>query len=115
MGSEASVDMTYTRGADIYLGDASSQIYEWIARPRPAIFLNAAHVAWQDNPDFAHWRLGEVIDDVGKLPAALTRAVQEPDRYRARQEAAFAATFSRTDQPDSRRAAAAIVERFANA
>lgn len=115
MGSEASVDMTYTRGADIYLGDASSQIYEWIARPRPAIFLNAAHVAWQDNPDFAHWRLGEVIDDVGDLPAALGRAVQAPDRYRAAQEAAFAATFSRTEQPASRRAAAAIVERFANA
>ncbi|ONF97097.1 hypothetical protein [Sphingomonas jeddahensis] len=112
MGSEASVDMTYTRAADIYLGDASSQIYEWIARPRPAIFLNAAGVAWAADPDFAHWRLGEVIDEVAALPAALDGAVTDPDRHRAAQEAAFAATFSRTDQPASRRAAAAIVERF---
>jgi hypothetical protein len=112
MGSEASVDMTYTRAADIYLGDASSQIYEWIAQPRPAIFLNAAGVAWADNPDFAHWLLGDVIDSVAPLPAALDRAVTEPERYRATQEAAFSATFSRCDEPASRRAAAAIVKHF---
>jgi hypothetical protein len=115
MGSEASVDMTYTRAADIYLGDVSSQIYEWIATPRPAIFLNATGVAWERDPDFAHWHLGEVVSDPAALPAALDRAVLEPDRYRAAQEAAFAATFSRTDQPASRRAAAAIVARFGGA
>ncbi|MCC2981553.1 hypothetical protein [Sphingomonas sp. IC4-52] len=115
MGSEASVDMTYTRGADIYLGDASSQIYEWIVRPRPAIFLDASKAEWQDSPDFAHWRLGEVIGDIRELPGALDRAVREPDRFRAAQEAAFAATFSLTDQPASARAAAAIVTRFGGA
>lgn len=112
MGSEASVDMTYTRAADIYLGDASSQIYEWIARPRPAIFLNTTGAAWEHSADFAHWHLGEVIDRVDALPAALARAVRQPDRFRAAQEAAFAATFSLTDQSASARAAKAIVERF---
>lgn len=112
MGSEASIDMTYTRGSDIYLGDASSQIYEWIVRPRPAIFLNASGADWVGNPDFAHWQLGEVIDSVDALPGALDRAVRQPDRYRAAQEAAFAATFSRENQPASVRAAAAIVARF---
>ena len=34
-GSPASTDMTYTRAADIYLGDVSSQVYEFIAEPRP--------------------------------------------------------------------------------
>lgn len=112
MGSEASVDMTYTRGSDIYLGDASSQIYEWIVRPRPAIFLDASGADWMGNPDFAHWQLGEVIDSVTALPGALDRAVHDPDRYRAAQEAAFAATFLRGDEPASARAAAAIVARF---
>lgn len=112
MGSEASVDMTYTRAADIYLGDASSQIYEWIARPRPAIFLNSSGADWAHSPDFAHWHLGEVIRDVEDLPAALDRARREPGRFRAAQEAAFAATFSLTDRPSSARAAAAIVARF---
>lgn len=112
MGSDASVDMTYTRAADIYLGDASSQVYEWIARPRPAIFLDASRANWRGNPDFAHWQLGEVIQRVDELPGALARAVGEPDRFRAAQERAFAATFSRTDRPASARATAAIVERF---
>lgn len=111
-GSERSIDMTYTRGADIYLGDASSQIYEWIVEPRPAIFLNPAQLAWRANADFAHWRLGEVIEDVGALPAALGRAVAEPGAFREVQEAAFAATFSRTGATASRRAAEAIVEWF---
>lgn len=111
-GSPHSIDMTYTRAADIYLGDASSQIYEWIVRPRPAIFLNAAGAEWRDDPSFAHWRLGEVIDRVADLPAALDRAIADPDAHRAAQEAALAATFLRTPEPASRLAADAIVAQF---
>jgi hypothetical protein len=38
-GSEASSDMTYMLGADIYMGDVSSQIYEFLLEPRSCIFL----------------------------------------------------------------------------
>jgi hypothetical protein len=34
LGSRASSNMTYTNRADIYLGDVSSQIYEFLLRPR---------------------------------------------------------------------------------
>lgn len=108
-GSERSVDMTYTRAADIYLGDASSQIYEWIARPRPAVFLNPAGFAWRDDPDFAHWHLGEVVDRIGDLPAALDRQLADPDRFRAAQVAAFRSTFDQGEQSASARAASAIM------
>ncbi len=111
-GSERSIDMTYTRMADIYLGDASSQIYEWIARPRPAIFLDASNADWRDDPDFAHWRLGDVIRHVADLPGALDRAMADPLAYRAAQEEAREATFAQGDEPASRRAAAAIVAFF---
>ena len=111
-GSAASVDMSYTRAGDLYLGDASSQIYEWIARPRPAVFLDAAGAQWRDDPDFAHWRLGEVVGGVAALPDALERALADPERFRGVQAAAFADTFSVTGEPASRRAARAIVERF---
>lgn len=111
-GSQRSTDMTYTRSADIYLGDISSQIYEWIARPRPAIFLNPAQVQWQDKEDFAHWHLGEVIDAAEALPAALDRAMREPEAFRAQQIEVFRETFSVTEEPASRRAARAIVEHF---
>jgi len=111
-GSERSVDMSYTRAADLYLGDASSQIYEWIAQPRPAVFLDPSHARWQGNPDFAHWRLGEVVGDVGALPSTLERAFADPRRFAAEQGAAFAQTFSVTAEPASRRAARAVLERF---
>lgn len=111
-GSDRSVDMTYTRAADLYLGDVSSQIYEWIATPRPAIFLNAAQVDWRDNPDFAHWHLGEVVERTADLPAALGRAMADPERYHGAQEAAFAKTFDFAETPAAHRAAAAIVTQF---
>ena len=111
-GSERSVDMTYTRSADIYLGDASSQIYEWIARPRPAVFLDPGHADWRNNPDFAHWRLGEVVERLADLPTALDRAVAAPDQYAQRQRAAFARTFSVTKDAAATRAADAILARF---
>lgn len=109
-GSVRSVDMTYARAADIYLGDASSQIYEWIARPRPAVFLNPSRVDWRDDANFAHWKLGAVVDAIGDLPEALDAAMAEPDRYRAVQATAFDRTFARSDVPASARAAAAILQ-----
>ena len=108
------VDMSYTRAADLYLGDASSQIYEWIARPRPAIFLNPGRIAWQDDPNFAHWHLGEVVDDFTELPAAIDRALARPDRFADRQRDAFASTFDPAPIPAARRAANAILRHWGN-
>lgn len=108
-GSAASVDMTYTDGADIYLGDASSQIYEFLKTPRPAIFLNPRGLAWEGDPDFAHWRAGPVVGDVAAMAAALDDAVRAPDAWRAEQERLFAYTFDLTDEPSAVRAARAIL------
>lgn len=110
-GSIRSIDMSYTLGADIYIGDVSSQIYEWIARPRPAIFLNPGRIDWQDDPSFAHWHLGEVVDDLDGLGPAIDRALSAPHSYDAVQRPAFAQTFDRTDQPAAVRAAQAILDR----
>src|SRR3546814_16391226 len=41
LGSERSIDMSYTGSADLYLGDVSSQVAEYLYRPRPCVFLNA--------------------------------------------------------------------------
>ena len=60
-GSRASTTMAYTNAADIYLGDASSQVYEFLLRPRPCLFVDAHRTAWQDNPNYAHWQAGPVI------------------------------------------------------
>lgn len=109
-GSSKSVDMTYTLAGDIYLGDVSSQIYEWIIRPRPAIFLNSHEAKWQDDPNYAHWHLGPVLSDMASLPAALAHATATPDAYAPAQQAARDFTFSMTDEPAATRCARAILD-----
>ncbi len=111
IGSPASADMTYTMGADIYLGDVSSQIYEFIYRPRPCVFVNAHNADWEHSRDYEHWRLGEVIDDSAALGPALDRAAAMHEQtYAARQREAFAYTFDLQQTPSATRAARAIVE-----
>jgi hypothetical protein len=113
LGSRASTTMAYTNRADIYLGDASSQIYEFLREPRPCVFLNPHRLAWRDDVNFAHWRAGEVIEGVGELGPALDRArAQHATRYRSIQKELFDASFDLTDEPSSVRAARAVA-RFA--
>jgi hypothetical protein len=109
-GSPASIDMRYALGADIYLGDASSQVYEFLIRPRPCIFANPRRLRWRGDPDFAHWRAGPVIEDIAGLDAALARRAEDVARYAPVQRAMFAETFDLTETPSSERAARAIVD-----
>ena len=111
LGSDRSVDMTYTRGADIYLGDVSSQIYEFLIEPRPAIFLNAHDADWEGDPSYAHWALGPVLDDVARLRETLDSVDEWAGRYRDAQVAAFDRSFSLDPgRSSSERAAAAILD-----
>lgn len=108
-GSAASVDMTYTNAADIYLGDASSQVYEFIARPRPCIFVNANRHDWAGDPDFAHWAAGPVIDRLDALDGALRDLAARPDAYAPVQRELFEYSFDLDGRPSADRAAEAIV------
>ncbi|GAB0119996.1 hypothetical protein [Acidisoma sp. 7E03] len=109
-GSRRSIDMSYVHAADLYLGDASSQIYEWISRPRPAVFFNTDGPERAASPDFRHWALGQVIDGMAALPAALARGLAEPDACAGAQAAAFGETFSVTGTPAGERGAQAILD-----
>lgn len=94
LGSSASIDMTYTLAADIYLGDVSSQVYEFLLEPRPCVFLNAHKVAWQGNPFYLHWRLGQVVENIeSELIQALKQAFTTHHQFIKMQREAFAYTF----------------------
>ena len=108
MGSQRSIDMTYTSMADIYLGDVSSQVYEFLRIPRPCVFINNDGRAWRDDPNYAHWRFGPVIDDSKEIVAALDDAVSGHGAYVVIQAEGFADTFGTTKASSSHRAAAAI-------
>lgn len=73
------VDQTYLDGADIYLGDGSSQVVEFAERPRPVLFLNPDRIDWRADPRFTHWTMGDVVTDIAALDRALAQA---DDRHR---------------------------------
>ena len=108
LGSAASTDMSYTEAADIYLGDVSSQVYEFLLRPRPCIFLNSHRLEYAADPNFAHWAAGTVVDDPSALEATLARAAPEHRRYLGIQRDLFARSIALTKTPSSERASQAI-------
>lgn len=107
-GSAASSDMSYTNRADIYLGDVSSQVYEFLRAPRTCLFLNAHAVDWQDDPNYLHWHAGPVLDDPANLLDMIDAAVASHPDYAPTQQALIDATFSLSDRPSAERAADAI-------
>ena len=93
LGSSRSFDMSYTATADLYLGDVSSQVYEFCSEPRPCVFINAHGVAWRDDPHYAMWAFGEVIERVEQLVPALAAAFAAPAAYSAVQREAVRRSF----------------------
>lgn len=109
LGSRASTTMAYTNRADIYLGDVSSQFYEFIARPRPCVFIDAHRTKWRGDANYAHWSAGPVIEDVEKLgPALLAARTNEEVDYRVVQEKLFSYSIDLTEEPSAVRAARAV-------
>jgi len=92
-GSERAIDMTYTTLADVYLGDVSSQVYEFLRTPRPCLFLNPHGVDWREDSDYAHWHFGPVRADAADLTEAVDRARSEQPVFAGTQIAAMERTF----------------------
>lgn len=106
LGSERSTDMTYTRTADIYLGDVSSQVYEFLSEPKPCIFIANSDTQWDGNPDYAHWDYGPVCHSSAEVMAALSRASQTlPDYAQIQSKGCLAAKGDPAWNPIERAAA----------
>jgi hypothetical protein len=110
MGSVRSINMGYTDGADVYIGDVSSQVYEFLRRPRPCIFLNFHGIDWKGNENYAHWKLGQVINRPEDLAAALERAGDLQPQFVEAQRRAFERSIDPGPEPASLRQARAIME-----
>lgn len=106
VGSRALTDMSYMACADIYLGDVSSQVYEFLRKPRPCVFVNSHRHAYDGDPNYAHWRAGPVIETIEGLDMALDEALTSHARsYRPVQDKLFHNTFDLGAEPSSIRAA----------
>lgn len=108
LGGPRCCDMTYTEAADVYLGDVSSQVYEFIRLPRPCLFLNATGQDRTGDENYAHWTLGPVETTADGVVAAVYRARASHGDYRRLQAAAFRQTFDLDGRSCSERAADAV-------
>ena len=103
--------MSYTNAADIYLGDVSSQIYEFIQRRRPAIFLNSHAGDWQNDPSYEFWKFGPVAGSVPGDGGGAGCALPQSYSFAIAQEEAFNHSISVDPQRSSgERAALAIAD-----
>ncbi|WP_340313781.1 glycosyl transferase [Rhizorhabdus argentea] len=115
LGSWRSLDMSYTRAADLYIGDVSSQIYEYLVTPKPCLFLDAHGVNWRGNPDYAMWGFGEVCTSVDAAMAAIGTAAARHGEFADIQRAAVADALGDTGARAPHLAALWIMARLAGA
>jgi hypothetical protein len=106
-------DMSYTLSADVYIGDVSSQVYEFLHRPRACFFIDThSAVAPGAPPEYDFWNNGPVVRTAKQLMALLPDHAQIAAQYRNAQEQRMAYTADQSDpRPASDRGAEAL-ERY---
>ena len=109
-GSRKSTDMTYTMAADLYLGDVSSQVYEFLIRPRPCVFANPGVAGWEHDPNFLCWQFGPVFNRIEQLDETLEKGFATHAQYLPIQTQNFAYTFDENQVNPALRAVRAIVD-----
>ncbi len=111
--SPALIDMTYTINADMYLGDVSSQVYEFVAHAKkPCIFLNPHQCKWQSNRSFRMWKMGDVVDNMDDFEQTLLKAERSHSFYESIQSHLLQETFSIQEKSAGARGAKAITDFF---
>ena len=104
-------DMSYIKAADIYLGDVSSQVYEFIGyKTRPCVFLNTHNASWQGNENYRMWLNGAVVDRKEDLDSAVRTAIDQFSSFEPVQKKIVQQTFSTSSTSPAQRAAHAIME-----
>ena len=109
-GSRLSIDMSYTLAADLYLGDVSSQVYEFLVRPRPCVFANPGVKDWENDPNYLFWQFGPVFDRVEELDTRLREGFESHSEFLPQQRKIFAYTFDVDQRSSAERSAQAIAD-----
>lgn len=112
LGSNESVNMTYVNNSDIYLGDVSSQVYEFLINPRPCIFINTENIEFKDDIYFRFWRCGEVINSMENFEEVLKRAFEKFKEYEPVQKEITAENFYFEEGSTASEKAALAISKF---
>ncbi len=121
--SDRLFDMSYTLAADAYIGDMSSQVYEFLYMPRAVFFLDVhsglaaggqaagGQAAGGGTPVYEMWQNGPVVTSAQELFRCLPRWQDIAAHYRAEQQRLLAYTADvGNPRPASLRGADAIAE-----
>lgn len=112
--SERLFDMSYMLGADAYIGDVSSQMYEFLARRRAAFYLDCRSRPDADDEQWhMFWKSGPRVASVAELVPLLPRWQDIAKEYRPAQDELLDYTFDPGTASASSRAAKVIGELMA--
>jgi hypothetical protein len=104
-------DMSYTLSADAYIGDMSSQVYEFLIRPRACYFIDVHSDARPgDPPPYEFWRNGPVCRSGADMLPLLPGWQEIAGDYRAEQQRLFAHTIDDDATPATLRGARALAD-----
>lgn len=87
-------DMSYTLNTDAYIGDMSSQVYEFLLRRRAVFFIDTH--SWElpeEAPNRAFWENGPVVQSVDELAGMLPQFEEIGAQFRPAQERLFTYTI----------------------
>ncbi|MFC4291275.1 hypothetical protein ACFOWX_02485 [Sphingorhabdus arenilitoris] len=93
-GSEKLFDMSYVLAADAYIGDVSSQVYEFLHQPRPCFFIDVHSGAPAQEPAYEFWRNGPVVQTAEQLFPLIPKWQEIGREYLAEQERLLDYTIS---------------------
>ena len=111
LGSRASIDMTYMNTADIYFGDSSSQVYEFLQRPRPCVFFDTLPSRSDSDAPYFNWNFGLVVKNAENIENSIALALTTHDKFSPIQRESFAHTFEISTTTAAERGAH-IIEAF---
>lgn len=105
-------DMSYTLAADAYIGDVSSQVYEFLYRKRPVYFIDTHSDANSpDEPAYEFWLNGPVAENASQLMAMLENWEDVGRQYLEQQNRLMEYTISiEASRTAAERGAQAIAE-----
>ena len=76
--SDNSIDGSYLNAADVYIGDVSSMVTDFIFKEnKSCIFINSYDIDWRNDKSFNFWNCGKVIDEFEELDSAITSSLNQ--------------------------------------
>ena len=112
VSSSKLMDASYTSVANVYIGDVSSQVYEFLYFAlKPVIFLDVANRQnWENQPSFQMWKTGTVVNSMAKFPQAVASAQHTHGDFIDVQRDLVVRKFSQTGAAPGLRGAQAIAD-----